>query len=105
MKSRVSLTVDCFDARFPRPVFARFVVESDFDFTIETIVEQFPILVADLDLLAADRNQVIADVDLYPIFVGGSAFIDVGHFITTGGAVRLQIKSRVSGRNSACRTS
>src|SRR5262249_20139010 len=62
--------VDGFDARLPGAFFSWFAVEGDFDFAIETIVEQLPIFIAGLDLLAADRDQVIASLHFYPVFIG-----------------------------------
>src|SRR5947208_14766430 len=82
---RISVGIDCFDASLPRSFVARFVIEGEFDFALETIVEPLPILIAGLYLLAADRDQVIANFDFYPIFVGRAIFVNVGHTIASRG--------------------
>ena len=100
MERAVGHRVDGFNARFPRAVFAGFVVEGDFDFAIETIVEQFPVLIAGLYLLAADRDQVIANFYLDPIFVGWTIFVNIADAITSCSFVRLQIDAEISGRDA-----
>src|SRR5207237_4655294 len=81
----------------------RLVVEGDFDFAIQAIVEQLPILIAGFDLLAADRDQVITDADLHPILIGWSTFVNITDSIATPRPIRFEIDSQIAGRNSTSR--
>src|SRR5437764_12401370 len=99
MERCVGGAVDGFNSRFPRAVLAGFAVEGDFDLAVETIVEQLPILVAGFYLPAADRDQVIANFHLHPVFVGWTIFINMTDAIATRGRIWFEIDSQIAGRN------
>src|ERR1044072_4231607 len=99
----ISLPVYGFDARLPGAVRYRFVIESDFHFAIETIVEQLPIFIAGFYFLAADRNQVISHIDLHPILISRAAFVNVSDFVASRSFVRFKFEAEVAGRHPAGR--
>src|SRR6266852_3593147 len=96
-KAAVRHAIDGFDPGAPSTIFAGFVVESNFDLAIETIVQKLPVLVSGLDLLAANRNQVIANINFDPVFVGRAVLVNVSDAITTRCRVRLQLNPEMAG--------
>ncbi len=95
-ESRIRIRIDSFNARSPGAIRAGLVVESNFDFAIEPIVEQLPVLIAGFDLLAVNRDQVIAHTDLHPILVGRAIFVDIADAITSRRRVRLKFDAEIT---------
>ena len=78
------------DARPPRAVFIRLVVERHRHLAVQAVVQQLPVIVARLHRLAVNGDQVIAALDLHPVFIRRAVFVNRCHFITTRRGVRLK---------------
>src|SRR6185369_9111404 len=103
---RVNLRRNGLNSRLPGAVLRRFIVERNGDLAIERVVQKRPVIVTGFHLLAVDRDQVVAVLDAYPVFIGWPIFIDVSDAITSGGSVRLELDAEVQRRNTiaACST-
>ena len=100
-KGRIGLAVDSFNASFPGAFLARLVIKGDFDFAIKTIVEQCPVFVTSLNGLPANRDQIIADVHLHPVFVGRAIFVDIRNAVATCSLIGLEIEPETGGGDAA----
>ncbi len=76
-------------------------VERQLDLAIEPAAEERVVVVAGLDRLAVDGDQVVSLLDLDPILVGGSVFVDVRDLVAAAGRVRLEVEAEVPGHDAA----
>src|SRR5262249_13506338 len=94
---------DGLDPGLPGTVLIGLVVECDFDLAVQPVgaVQQLPVVVAGLDRLSVDRNQIVANAELDPVLVGRTAFIDVAHPVAASLLVLGQIDSKMARGNPA----
>ena len=60
-------------------------------------IQQLPVVVAGLDGLAVDRDEVVAVADLDPVLVGRPVLVDVRHLVAAGAVVGLELDAEVRG--------
>ena len=84
----------------PRPLGHGLGIEGQLDLGIEPAAQELGVVVAGLDRLAVDGDQVVSLFDLDPVFVGWSVFVDVRDLVTAAGLFRLEIEAEVPGHDA-----
>src|SRR5262249_36814930 len=88
----------------PRPLLIRLVVDGELQLAACRADEQLPVVVADLQVLVANGQYVVADVQLHPVLVHRSVAVDVRHLVEAGrvggqfeaGEARLRLATAAS---------
>ena len=77
------------------------VVDRQLDLAIEPAAEERVVVVAGLDGLAVDGDQVIPLGDLDPVLVGRAVLVDMGDLVASARGIRLEVQAEVAGRAPA----
>ena len=88
----------------PCPLGHGLAVDCQLDLAIEPAAQERVVVVAGLDGLAVDGDQVVSLLDLDPVLVGGAVFVDVLDLVAAAGRVGLKVEAEVPGHDDSSRT-
>ena len=85
---------------FQAPSGSGLSLKRELDLAVEPAAEERVVVVAGLDRLAVDGDQVVPLLDLDPVLVGRPVFVDVRDLVAAAGRIGLEVQAEVPGHDA-----